>query len=193
MNKLAIAMSGMTLIGLAGCMDMPEASRNAVMDSQLVSPGIEASRSYTVRDVHVVVPQSLTVSEANTIKPRADIVWRGDQGPDRHEQLRVLFEEAAAGAEALRGDVPVNVEVELIRFHGLTQYTRYNFRGDYDILARITVTDAKTGAILEAPHEVHMLLPAMSPAQVVETESQGYTERMFVQDFLRDALTAELS
>ena len=44
------------------------------------------------------MPRSLKVSEANTFKPRADIVWRGEALGDRYQQVEAIFADAMTAA-----------------------------------------------------------------------------------------------
>lgn len=194
MKLLKLIVLSCVMAAVAGCMQTEPVSRNVTPELGILAPNTPVLRSYEVQDVRIVVPQDLTVSEANSIKPRADIVWRGDAMGDRHEQLRVLFEEAASlGAERLDGQIPVVVDLQLTKFHGLTQRTRYNFGGDYDVHFILTVRHALTGEVIEGPRMVEAVLDNPSGDQVVAMEQRGVTERLFVSSFLVATLVDELS
>ena len=61
--------------------------------------------SIRVVGLNVNVPETLTVSEENSIKPRADIVWHGDPFGDRHEQVRAVIEDGLSrGAAGIQGN-----------------------------------------------------------------------------------------
>lgn len=183
-------------VSVAGCMQSETASRNITFDGPLLTAESVEMRpqSYRLTDVRVNVPQNLVVSEANSIKPRADIVWRGDIGLDRHNQIKRLVEEAAArGVETSEGELPVIAEIELEKFHGLTQYTRYRFNGDYDIHFSLTLRDALSGEVLEGPRQVEFSIDSPGPRAVTAAEARGYTERMFVLDNLSPMIAAELN
>ena len=60
-------------------------------------PGLAAqaeSADWQVTEITVIVPETLSVSEANSIKPRADIVWREDPLGNRHAQVQAVVQEA---------------------------------------------------------------------------------------------------
>jgi len=86
----------------------------------------KAARSWRVVDVDVRVPRSLTVSEANTYAPDADIVWRGDPPGDRYKQVDAILTEAIRrGSAGLRGKRPVRIVATVKQFHALTEKARY--------------------------------------------------------------------
>ena len=179
---------------VSGCMQTEPVTRNLTPQVAIVGAETPVLRSYDVREVNITVPETLTVSEANSIKPRADIVWRGDAYGNRHEQLTALFEAAAAqGAENLDGAIPVVVDFQLTKFHGLTQRTRYNYGGDYDIHFILTVRHAVTGEIIEGPRMVEHELDNPSGEEIVAMETRGITEKMFVSAFIVNMLVGELS
>ncbi len=190
----SIAVLGLAL-GVAGCANVDTVTRNAPLD--LGNPAAtvtQATRSYTVTDVRAVVPQSLRVSEANGYYPITDIVWRGDPLGDRHTQLEAIFEEAASrGAEKLTGDVPVVVDIELIRFHGVTERTRYSIGGVYNIIFTMTVRNATTGEIVEGPRRVEADLAAPGGLAAIHEDQTGQTEKVRVTDFLTMTLVKELT
>ncbi len=71
--------------------------------------------------MRVTVPKSLTVSEAKSLLPTADIVWREDPLGDRHVQVGKIVETAVLrGAQGLKGKRPVIIDVTVTRFHALT-------------------------------------------------------------------------
>ena len=194
MRLLKTVLATALVFFVAGCVNDNGVTRNATLEAPLPSVGEQALPSYTVRNVQIIVPETLSVSEANSIKPVADIVWRGDIGGTRHEQLRVLFEEAARdGAERLRGQVPVVAEMTLTRFHGLTQRTRYSYQGDYDINFVLVVRNANTGDVIEGPRNVRLVLDSPHPDDVLAMDARGYSERMFVKDYLVGALAQVLT
>ena len=79
-------------LGIAGCMSTVDtASRATPLDMPLTAETTAFQHSYAVEDVQVFVPEPLSVSEANSFYPIADIVWRGDLFGDRHQQVEMLF------------------------------------------------------------------------------------------------------
>ena len=68
---------------------------------QEASVGSEAS-GWRLAEVRVSVPKTLVVSEAKTLLPRADIVWREDPMGDRHAQVGKIIQTAVLrGAGAM--------------------------------------------------------------------------------------------
>lgn len=180
---------------VAGCTMSDDVTRNATVQLPLanVSESDQFLPTYTVKDVRISVPLNLSVSEANSIKPRADIVWRGDLGFDRHEQLRVLFEEAAAeGAELMQGEVDVIVDLTITKFHGMTQHSRYAYKGDYDIHYTYVVREVGTERVIEGPTEIEVSLVS-TPEASIFMDASGYTERQYVKDYLIPLLTSTLT
>lgn len=184
---------GVTSLSAACTTDSGVASRNQPLETGFAASGAVV-RDYAVQDVRVSVPYALSVSEANTYFPFADIVWRGDVFGNRHYQLAVLFEEAAArGAEQLEGAIPVIAEVELRRFHGVTEKTRFSFGGDYDVQYMLTVRHALTGEVLEPAHLVKDKLDAPGGSAAMALDRAGLTERVRVMDFMTQRFLQDLS
>ena len=180
---------------VAAC-DMPE---TATRDAPLTTAALEApetvpQRSYDFREIDFVAPEELLVSEANSFYPDVDIVWRGDPVGDRKAQINSLFETALNRADKeLNGDVPVKLEIELVRFHGVTERTRFTVGGNYDMHFYMTVVHADTGEILEPKRFVQFDLAAPGGAAAILLEQRGQTEKVRVTDFLTIRMQEELS
>lgn len=151
---------------------------------------------WSVKEVSVSVPQTLKVSEANLFKPMADIVWRGDPRGDRYAQVRAISEAAAQGATAsMRDGQPVRLEIEVNRFHALTEKARYSapFGGRFEFEAIVTLRDAATGQVIGAPRMVARDFPAATGAKAMEEEAAGITQKQAVTEafaqMIRDELT----
>lgn len=151
-------------------------------------------RSYDVVTLTFFAPDDIEVSESQEFYPFADIVWRGDPFGARVPQIAEMFQTAVARNEAvLTGDVPVAIDISLVRFHGVTDRTRYSIGGVYNIVFDLTVLDARTGAILEQTRRVAANLEAPGGAEAVALEQSGQTQKVRVTDFLTSVLQAELS
>lgn len=149
---------------------------------------------YAVQGVNVVVPKSLKVSEANMFYPVADIVWRGEPRGDRYAQVQSMVTEAASRATGTMSEGrPVNVTIEITRFHCLTEKTRYTVGGTHALHFRLTVTDAATGMVLEGPRDVVADVKASGGAAAIAEEQAGRTQRVVVVDRLTDVIRRELS
>lgn len=151
-------------------------------------------RGYDVTDVRVTVPASLSVSEANSYLPRADIVWRGDPAGDRRAQIseviRTAFEQGSAG---LSGPRPVIVDLEIARWHSVTERTRYTVGGVHSLKFTITVRDAETGAVIEAPRLIETRLPAYGGQAAIDAEARGETQKVRLIAHLEQVARRELT
>ena len=170
------------LLAVAGC-------QTSFATSYAAPVGADVSRGWRVADVRVSVPDTLRVSEAKTILPAADIVWREDPPGDRRAQVgRIVGDAARAAAAPLRGGRPVVLDITLRRFHALTFEAETRLRGGigvHDIRFAATVRDARTGEVLAGPEEINADLPAFSGVQMVELRLQGQTQKSQISAHLR--------
>lgn len=149
---------------------------------------------YDVQAVNVSVPHSLKVSEANTFHPSADIVWRGDLPGDRYAQVKAIFDEAAARSTAtMHTGAPVVVDLEVVRFHCLTEKTRYTVGGTHSLHFMMTVRDAATGAILQGPRLIVADVKGAGGNRAVAEERAGRTQKVVVTERLVEVIRRELS
>lgn len=173
-------------LGLSAC-----ASPFRDVDIGGVAP--PATRDYDVVSLNVTVPRNLVVSEENVFYPSADIVWRGEPYGDRYAQVQRIFEDGMrAGARTLDGARPVNVEVEVRRFHSLTEKARFTVGGVHSIRFLITVTDARTGEVVEGPRFVSADREALGGQRAIEADRAGQTERVMVVNHLAGVAVREL-
>ena len=151
------------------------------------------TRSYDLQGFSFTAMPGLVVSEGEGFYPTADVVWRGDQGTDRIAQIGAMFTEAAnRNRSVLTGSQPINVEVTLVRFHGVTNRTRYTVGGVYNVIFDMTVRDARTNAVIEPTRRVVGNLDAPGGARAVSLENSGQTQKVRVTDFLTGLLRAQL-
>lgn len=150
--------------------------------------------SLKVQAVKVIVPSTLKVSEANSYYPRADIVWRGDDFGNRYEQVAAIFQNAfVAGTKDMNGTTPTVLEVEVIRFHSLTEKARYSVGGVHNMHFKLTMRHAQTGALLAPPREVEANLDAFGGGQAYEAERRGQTQKVRVTGYLAQVIQRELA
>lgn len=184
LRRTFLAMSGFGL--LAGC------ALGGVNQSS--DPRPVMTRSYDLRQFSFTAQEGLNVSEATNFYPSADVVWRGDPMGPRIPQIATMFEAAAERNKAvLNGDVPVIVDIQLIRFHGVTELTRATVGGVYNIIFLLTVRDTRTGTIIEGPRRVVGNLDAPGGSGAVALDQAGQTQRVRVTDFLTGLLRQQLS
>jgi hypothetical protein len=174
---------------LAGCVG----GRFQTYFANPVAPGV--SRDWRVADVAVTVPATLVVSEAKTLLPTADIVWREDPPGDRYAQVDAIMTEAARqGAAGLRGGRPVRLSLTVTRFHALTfeAETRLSRSGVHNIDFVAQVTDARSGAVLAGPEAIEAALPALSGDEMRAARARGQTQKSQITAHVRATVAAWL-
>jgi len=203
MNGLSKIASMAAVLLLSACVASEPASRSVSADAlTLASRGTGSvpdgvrvvAPLYTVTDVQVTVPQSLRVSEANVFYPMADIVWRGDPMGNRYAQVGAILRDAAAQATAsMQGPRAAVVRMELVRFHGVTEKTRYTVGGTHNVDFMLTVLDAATGAPIDGPRLVKAEAKAAGGQAAIAEEQAGRTQKVVVTEKLVQTLRRELS
>lgn len=154
------------------------------------SPGALVS----VNAVEIIVPDTLLVSEANRYYPKGDIVWRGEPLGDRRAQVKAIFEDGIGrGAATLEGPTPVDIQVEVLRFHALTQKARYTVGGVHSIAFSVTLKDPETGDTLVEPHIVKADLKAYGGEAALSAEAGGFTQKFRITNHLANVIVAEFS
>jgi hypothetical protein len=140
----------------------------------------ELAQSWRLAEVRVSVPTTLKVSEAKTLLPSADIVWREDPVGDRYAQVgRIVQTGVLRGAQGLRGSRPVIIDVTVTRFHALTFEAELSNRnwGVHNIKFIAQVVDARTGAVLLPATPIRAELPALSGDQMRAARLRGETQK----------------
>jgi hypothetical protein len=141
------------------------------------------SGGWRLADVRVSVPKTLSVSEAKSLLPSADIVWREDPLGDRHAQVAVIMDNAITrGAQGLRGARPVIIDVTVTRFHALTFEAELRDQnwGVHNINFTAQVVDAGTGEVLVPATAIRAELPALSGAQMKAARAKGITQKSMI-------------
>lgn len=160
------------------------------------SAAVDASAipSMRVASVSVVVPRSLRASEENSYKPNLDIVWREDPLGDRYAQVKTIFETAMArGKSQIRGDMPVNLDIQVASFHALTHKTRSSIGGTHYIAYHLTARNAKTGAIVVPTHLVKMEFEAYGGRKAVEAVRAGQTQKVRIIAHLTQSIIGQIA
>jgi hypothetical protein len=145
----------------------------------------EVSRGWRLAEVQVDVPRSLTVSEAKTLLPNADIVWREDPMGDRHTQVGKIMQAAVLrGAKGLRGARPVVISIRVTRFHALTYEAELanSDWGVHNINFVAQVTDARTGEVLVPATPIRAETPAWSGTRMREARRKGITQKSMISN-----------
>lgn len=179
-------------VGLSACASVDTATRNAPLEMPALQP---AALPLDVREVRVSVPRELRVSEANRYLPGGDIVWREDAPGDRHAQVGAILQEALERgvSEMPEGAVPVVLDVELSKFHALSEKARYTIGGVHAIQFTYTLRDAGTGAVLTPPKFVKADFKALGGQAAITAERQGITQRVRITGHLASVIRQELA
>ncbi|MCA0043601.1 DUF6778 family protein [Celeribacter litoreus] len=187
--SLAAITSACTTESLTRSLPFEAPFTGAEVSENMVTP------DFRVQSLEVIVPEDLTVSEDNTIKPRVDIVWHEDPFGNRYAQVQSVMEEGLRmGTRTLRGSQPVKVEVELIRFHAQTDRVRYSkIPSEHEIEFYMTVTDARSGEVIIPARYVNATFPAFGGEMALAADIAGITQRKRITERLSDVIVQELT
>ena len=180
-------------LGLSACASVDTATRNIPLE-QIPTEMAAPAPSFQLVGYDVSVPTTLKVSESNSYYPGGDIVWRGDAFGDRYEQVGAIFENAVEiGARPLEGALPVVVEIEVKRFHALTEKTRYSVGGIHSIEFVMTIRDPLTGAVVRGPREIKADLVGYGGSKALQAEARGLTQKYRITQHLAKVVRDEMS
>lgn len=203
MNVFKMILAASALASLGACATVDTATRGAVEQPPLKTSNsdfIETQRavavapSINVAKINVRVPRTLNVSEANRYYPSGDIVWREDPIGDRYAQVQNVVEEGLRkGAARLNGERPVIIDVQITRFHALTEKARYTIGGVHAIQFYLQVRDAETKEVLMEPHLVKADFDALGGNAAVRAEANGITQRVRITDHLAKVIEHEMT
>lgn len=186
---------------VTACTSVPDiASRNAPFEGGSAALTAQPTRVAPIEanDIHiaqvnVTVPRTLSVSEANTYYPRGDIVWRGDPIGDRHMQIKEIFDSAIYnGTRDMAGAKGVIVDIDVVRFHSLTEKSRYSVGGVHNMEFKMTLRDAVTGQPLRPTQEIEANLQAFGGKMALAADRRGQTQKVRVTGYLAQVIRQEL-
>ena len=143
-------------------------------------PEPNKAKNWYVVGVRVTVPDSLTVSEANTYAPSADIVWHGEEQGDRRAQVRAIIKEGLSrGSRKLDGRKGVILAARVIQFHAVTPIAVNQAPGAvHNIKYDLQVYNARTLKPLTDPQRVSADLQANVGTSAVIAAINGNTQRV---------------
>ena len=104
-------------------------------------------------------------------------------------------ESSALGVRAstMAGPRQAVVSMEVVRFHGVTEKTRYTVGGTHNMVFTLTVRDATTGAVIDGPRQVEANVRAAGGQAAIAEEQAGRTQRVVVVERLAEVIRRELS
>lgn len=176
---------------LSACASVETVSRAAPTTPQAVQPGVAA---FSIQAVQVSVPHSLRVSEANSYYPGSDIVWREDPMGDRYAQVKAIVEEGLQKAAArTQGSVPVVLDVEVTRFHALTEKARYTVGGVHSVQFTLRLLNPETGQPLTEPRKIKADFKAFGGARAINAERNGITQKYRITERIAEVIAQELA
>ncbi|EBA03571.1 lipoprotein, putative [Rhodobacterales bacterium HTCC2150] len=169
---------------LSACSSSDLVTRNSAADPiALQLP----TTSWSVADVNVTVPRNLLTTEADMYYPRADLVWHGDPVGDRYVQVEELMDRGlTAGVANLNGTRPVNFEVTVRRFHGVTPKAANTVGGVHDMVFDLAVVDAGTGVILAPAQTYQVDVKAYGGNRALKAARAGFTQKYRIMAGLQD-------
>lgn len=205
--KILATAACLASLALAACAPQPETTRAAMsFQSEVAATGASDAplmqvsarppmqAQYDVQMINVIVPQSLSTSEANSFHPNVDIVWRGDAPGNRHQQVGAIFQTALArGTAAMHQGRKVVMTVEVTRFHCLTEKTRFTVGGVHNLRFILTLRDAETGEVLQGPRMVNADTRAAGGARAIAEDAAGRTQKLVVTERLAEVIARELA
>ena len=156
---------------------------------------VQGAQNWKVTRVDVNIPTNLTVSEDNVLIPNGDITWWETMGPPRRDVVRgILQEGVAAGASKLNGQQAVVLNIELVRFHGMspTAQATLNFSGVHNVRFYATVVDAATGAALTEKTLIEADTAAALGNQLSQNRANGITETARVKNTIANTVSGWL-
>ena len=172
-----------TLLGLSALLLSACVGGGGKFETDYTPVPADLAKSWRLAEVRVSVPKTLVVSEAKSLLPKADIVWREDPLGDRHAQVGKIIETAVLrGAQGLRGSRPVIIAITVTRFHALTYEAELSNSdwGVHNVDFTAQVLDARTGEVLLPATAIRAETPAWSGARMKEVRKKGITQKSMI-------------
>lgn len=171
-----------TLLGLSAAL-LSACVGGGTFKTEYAPVPAEVAKNWRLAEVRVSVPKTLVVSEAKTLLPTADIVWREDPLGDRYAQVGKIMQTAVLrGAQGLRGSRPVIIDVTVTRFHALTFEAELSNSdwGVHNVDFTAQVIDARSGDVLLPPTAIRAETPAWSGAKMKALRAQGQSQKSII-------------
>ena len=188
-SSFLVAVAALSLAGCAVTAPAPNCTSAATQGATQ-----EKAQGLNVQKVNVVVPRSLSTSEANNFIPDADIVWHGQAVGDRHAQVEAILTRAMSqGAADFKTGRAVVADVELVRFHAVTPLARATVGGRHGLFYTLTLKDAVTGELLIESKRVNASVHATGGDDADAEIAAGRTQMVVIQESLAQGLSKELA
>lgn len=179
-------------VALSACARIETVSRNSAPEQAVPAP---VAMPFDIVRVDVRVPRSLRVSEANAFLPMGDIVWREDPPGDRYAQVAAIVHDGLSrGLASLQpGGVPAVLDVEVSKFHALSEKARYTFGGVHALQFTFVLRNPATGEAYGAPQFVKADFRALGGAAAIAAERKGLTQKVRITRHLAKVIREELT
>jgi len=162
--------------------------------AQVAGPDVTRLPSLYVTGLNVNVPRSLKVSESLGYYPNGDIVWHGDASGDRYVQVENIFRGGLGQVtDQMTGDLPIEIDIEVTKFHALTPKARYTIGGMHAISFDLTVRNSETGDVILPTRSIKANLRGLGGTEALMAESQGRTQKVRIQEHLAAVILAQLT
>ncbi|MDF1670616.1 MAG: hypothetical protein P1U83_13475 [Roseovarius sp.] len=191
MKTLRLIAALATAVSLSACASVETVTRSAPEPAQATQL---ASAALNISAVRISVPYALKVSEANSYYPGGDIVWREDPLGDRHQQVKSIFEQGIQkAAPNVQGSVPVMLDIEVTRFHALTEKARYTTGGVHAVQFKMRLLNPETGEAYTEAREIKADFKAFGGARAINAERNGITQKLRITDRIAEVVAQELA
>jgi len=87
----------------------------------------------------------------------------------------------------------VIVDVDVKRFHALTEKTRYTVGGVHSITFELTVRNPLTGDLLVPTREIQADLRGFGGSRAIQAEQAGMTQKVRITQHIANVIAQELS
>ena len=193
-TKLVKYIAGVALaLSVTACASTQNVTSNKVIEATPQAIKL-AQPAYKVERLTVIIPDELTVSEANVFLPRADIVWREDPRGDRKKQIQVIMTDAITkGVSRVHDGRAVTMDVRLSRFHAVTEKTRYTVGGRHNIKFDYVLRDATTGVPVAPVKSIDASLKAYGGSRAFAAMARGETQKIRITQHIQNLIYLEMS
>lgn len=91
------------------------------------------------------------------------------------------------------GKAPVVLEIEVTRFHALTEKARYTVGGVHALQFHMMLRDARTGEIYGEPKFIKADFKALGGNAAIRAEREGITQKVRITRHLANVIRTELT
>ncbi|MEO1495154.1 MAG: DUF6778 family protein [Pseudomonadota bacterium] len=151
---------------------------------------------WSMQDINITFGPEISRTATGT-EFSSNFVWEGDGDGNRKKLVIALFEDAMQdiGREAMTGNRAVAMNVEVTRFHALTQASRLLCCGEHNIRANLSVTDAGSGEVLAEGEDIYLGRVALGGIPGLVAVAAGRDQRVRIRESIirqtRDWLAGE--